>query len=166
MNKPAIIISFFITAAAISVLAWGQQSSDDESAKERIFYELQTIEEDPVAYRRLVKQALENHMAAYGLILIAKSPHSDHGQAHADALVALAEQNRVLYPAGSETAGTQPEIWSQPEAFVAALEKTSASAALLKEKHEEGNRHLVLNALTRLGESCEGCHSRFRAGAN
>ena len=127
---------------------------------------MQTIEEDPVAYRRAVKQALENHMAAYGLILIAKSPHPDHGQAHVDAIAALAEQNRVLYPAGSETAGTQPEIWNQPEAFMAALEKTSVAAALLKQKHEAGNRHLVLNALTRLGDTCEGCHSRFRAGEN
>ena len=102
-----------------------------------IHYELQTIEEDPVGYRHMVKQALEGHMGAYGLILTAKAPHPEHGPAHIDAMVALAEQQRALFPEGSASEGTRPEIWSQPEAFAAALEKTSAAAVYLKEKVEE-----------------------------
>ncbi|VUX56370.1 exported protein of unknown function [uncultured Woeseiaceae bacterium] len=159
-----------IAAIGATLVAWGLQdvrgATQEDAGKDRIFYELQTIEEDPVGYRRMVKQALEGHMGAYSLILIKKAPYPSHGQSHVDAIAILGLQHKDLYPEGSETVGTRPEIWSQPDAFAAALEKTSAAAAYLKEKYEEGNHHLILNALTRLGESCENCHNRFRADRN
>ena len=154
---------------AITVILFGARgvndvrAQDDDGAKNgAIHYELQGIVEDPVAYRRLVKQALEGHMGAYGLILTAKAPHPEHAEAHIDAIAALARQHEVLYPEGSESAGTKAEIWAEQEAFSAALKKTSDAARMLKEKHDEGNRHLILNALIDLGESCQGCHARFR----
>jgi cytochrome c556 len=166
MTKRTIPAAAIIAATAITFVPWGLKeirAQDDEGAeKGAIHYELLGIVEDPVAYRRLVKQALEGHMGAYGLILIAKAPHPDHAQTHIDAIAALSKQHEDLYPEGSESAGTKPEIWSQPEAFAAALKKTDDAATLLKEKHAEGNRHLILNALVRLGESCQGCHAGFQ----
>jgi cytochrome c556 len=160
-----IVITTFTACASLGLQA-GLLADEQEAEKAPIHYKLQTIEENPIGYRRMVKQSFEGHMGAYGLILTAKAPHPEHGQSHIDAMAVLAEQQRVLFPEGSESAGTRPEIWSQPEAFAAALEKTSAAAIFLKEKYEEGNRHLILNALVKLGESCRSCHERFRDDNN
>jgi cytochrome c556 len=166
MKKRIGLTASIIAATAITIVPWGikevRAQDDDGTKKGAIHYELQGIVEDPVAYRRLVKQALEGHMGAYGLILTAKAPYPEHAQAHIDAIVALAQQQKDLYPEGSESEGTKPEIWSQPEAFAAAHNKTDDAATLLKEKHAEGNRHLILNALVRFGESCQGCHAGFQ----
>lgn len=119
--------------------------------------------QEPVAYRHHVKQAMQGHLAAFGLILIFRAPHEDHFAMHADALAAMSAVHASLYPAGSESAGTSPRVWEQAEAFEAAASKTSEAAEGLKKSIETRNRHAILNQFVRLSESCEACHARFRA---
>jgi cytochrome c556 len=162
-----VAVTSVLSLATFSVSGIAQETATEaqKTENDRTFYELLTIEEDPVGYRRQVKQALQSHMAAYGLILIAKAPHPEHAPAHADAIAALGAQHMVLYPQGSDTDATRPEIWSQTERFADMLQHLADATAYLKEKQDTGNRHQMLNALTRLGESCEGCHNRYRIEA-
>ena len=139
---------------------------DQETERELKFYELQSVSEDPVTYRRALKQALEGHLAAYGLIITSRSSHQSHSTFHANAIDELGQQHMLLYPAGSETDSTRLEIWSQPEAFAEQLQKLADAASRVREMEADGNPQLRLNAVVRLGESCESCHQRFRIEAD
>lgn len=118
--------------------------------------------QQPVEYRRHVKNAMQDHLYAFGLILTFRSPHEEHFALHAEALADLAEAHKSLYPAGSESDASSPRIWQEPEAFEAALQRTSDAAAKLRDTLAMQNRHAILNVYIRLSESCEGCHNDFR----
>lgn len=116
----------------------------------------------PVEYRAFIKESMEGHLGAFGLILTMRAPDTDDLPLHADALAWLTRLHGSLYPEGSETPATSAAIWEHPDQFSAASKRTEELAAALKAAVDGGNRHQVLNALVRLGESCESCHAQFR----
>lgn len=120
--------------------------------------------QEPLEYRRHVKNAMQEHLSAFALILTFRSPHEDHFALHAGALADLAEAHKSLYPAGSESDMSSPRIWQEPEAFEAALQRTGDLAAKLRDTLAMRNRHAILNVFIQLSESCESCHNSFRVG--
>lgn len=116
----------------------------------------------PVEYRGYVKQAMQSHLSAFGLVLTYRAPHREHLPIHAAALASLAGAHEVLYPEGSNSPRTSASIWSEPDTFGEALKKTTEAANRLQTAVDGGNQHLMLDALVRLGDSCENCHARFR----
>ncbi|HXV75026.1 MAG TPA: cytochrome c [Candidatus Polarisedimenticolaceae bacterium] len=75
----------------------------------------------------------------------------------------LLDQASKLFPEGSEKGGIEtwakPEIWSRPEGFVEALERTRDAAVSLAEVTEESK---LGPALGQLGNGCKGCHDTYR----
>jgi len=155
----SLVVAYMFVALGFTSAA-AQENPDQESAQQPAAGSMPP--QEPVAYRRHVKNAMQEHLAAFGLILMFRAPHEDQFGMHADALASLARAHEVLYPVGSETAGTSPLIWEQPETFAEAASKTTAAADRLRESLDSKNRHYVLNAFVRLSDSCEGCHARFR----
>ena len=120
-------------------------------------------EQDPAGYRKFIKQAMQNHMSAFGLILTFRAPYEENFALHADALVTLSTAHASLYPDNSQSETTLPAIWEQPEAFAAAMEKSQQAAVQLQESVAMWNRHAMLNRYVRLSDSCSDCHAKFRS---
>jgi len=152
-----------LLAAAWVSLAVAEDQEKEPADQPAVQYELLTqVETDPVSYRKFVKQAMEAHLAAFGLILTQKAPGTEHLPFHAEALVTLVSMHTTLYPEGSETAATSDHIWMQPDRFRKAADATTKRAQELRETLDKPNYYVVMNQLVRLGESCESCHAQFR----
>ena len=156
--------------AAALTLYMTSSSTAQQAEAERppaVQHELVTeYETNPIQYRAMIKQALESHMGALGLILTYRAPHTENLPFHADALVTLTSIHASLYPEDSQTQQTRETIWSAPEEFAAASERTAEIAAQLQSVVEQGTAIQSINRLVALGESCEACHARFRNAAD
>jgi cytochrome c556 len=161
--QPRFEIIVAVVIALFATFANSEEATEKAQPQSAVQHELITeIQTNPVDYRGAIKQALQGHLSAFGLILMMRAPDKDDLPLHADALVWLTSNHASLYPMDSATSATGELIWEQPEQFSAAAEKTAALARELKAAVESGNRHLILNSLVQLGESCESCHTSFR----
>ena len=168
MRSTLPVIVGLLAAAWVSLAVAEDEDQEKDSADQpEVHYELLTqAETDPISYRKFVKQAMEAHLAAFGLILTQKAPGTEYLPFHADALVTLVGMQTNLYPEGSETVATSDHIWGQPDRFRKAADATTKRAEELRESLDKSNYYVVMNQLVRLGESCESCHAQFRtAGA-
>ena len=155
--------------AAISLQGTGQGMAQERGIAEppAVQHELVTeYETNPIEYRALLKQALEGHLGALGLLATRRAPGPDQQPFHADALVQLTANHTSLYPAGSETARTRESIWADPVSFDSASKETAEIAVRLRDAVDRGDLHQVMNGLVALGESCEACHARFRVAGD
>ena len=133
------------------------------AAQARIHHELVTeLQRNPIEYRALVKQTLEGHLGALGLILTQRAPDSDLIPSHVEALVALTQRHESLYPEGSATPRTSERIWTEAAEFQKASKRTAELARQLQAVIARGNAAQSMNALVGLGESCQACHARYR----
>lgn len=160
LSVPAAIAAGMIIAAGLAGPGSAQETGSDNAAKASSPGGMPP--QQPVEYRRHVKNAMQEHLSAFGLILTFRAPHEEHFALHAEALADLAEAHKSLYPAGSGSDASSPRIWQEPEAFDAALQRTADAAAKLRDTLAMQNRHAILNVYTRLSESCEACHNNFR----
>jgi len=165
MNSRIAVIAATTVVSFLAIANVG--TAKEEQDKPAIHHELITeLQRSPIEYRDAIKNAMQGHLNAAGLILTMRAPDKDHLPLHADALVWLTKTHESLYIEGSETPATRETIWTQPEDFETALSKATQMAQQLKAAVDGGNRHLVLNATVKLGESCESCHAQFRAEEN
>jgi len=155
-----VVTAVLLFAGARQALRAEEAPAGDEPAAKQQLAGLPR--QEPVEYRRHIKAAMQDHLAAFGQILRFRVPHEDHFELHADALVALTAVHASLYPEGSVSAGTSPLVWEQYEAFLAASGKTAEAAVRLRESLETRNRHAILRHFIDLGESCARCHEAFR----
>lgn len=119
---------------------------------------------DAIKYRKQVMAAMGAHIGAISLVNFGRVSHPDHLKAHANALADLGAQAKVIFPEGSGAGDTEalPLIWQEQERFgqaVAAVEKATAD---LKTAVDAGNKAATAQAFKALGESCKGCHDRYR----
>lgn len=132
-------------------------------AQAPIHHELITEwQHNPIEYRALVKQTLEGHLGALALILTQRAPDSDLVPLHVETLVVLTKLHESLYPEGSATPRTSEHIWTDGPEFQKASRRTAELAQQLQAVVDRGNAAQSVNALARLGESCQGCHARYR----
>jgi cytochrome c556 len=119
---------------------------------------------DAIKYRKQVMAAMGAHIGAFTLVNFGRVPHQDHLKAHASALADLGAQTRAIFPEGSGAGDTDalPLIWQEQERFGqagAALEKATAD---LKAAVDAGDKAGTARAFKALGDSCKGCHDRYR----
>ena len=135
-------------------------------AQSRIHHELITeLQRSPIAYRALIKQTLEGHLGALGLILTQRAPDSELVPFHVEALVELTKLHASLYPEGSATPGTSERIWTDGAEFQQASQRTAELARQLQDVIGRGDAGQSMSALVQLGESCQACHARYRLEA-
>lgn len=133
----------------------------------QIHHELVTeFQRNPVAYRALIKQTLEGHLGALGLILTQRAPDSELVPFHVEALVVLTKLHDSLYPAGSATPLTSEGVWTDTAEFQKASQRTADLAQQLEVVIDRGDVAQSVNALVKLGESCQSCHQRYRLSAD
>jgi len=123
-----------------------------------------TAPADAIKYRKAVMSAMAAHTGAFSLINFGRVEHQAHMLAHVDALAALGTQVGVLFPAGSGTGDTDalPLIWQEPEKFGQLVKASEKSTAELRAAVAAGDKAATMKAFKAVGESCKGCHDRYR----
>lgn len=123
-----------------------------------------TTPADAIKYRKAVMSAMAAHTGAFSLINFGRVEHRDHLLAHVDALAALGTQLKVLFPAGTATGDTDalPLIWQEQEKFAQLLKSGEKSTADLRTAVAAGDKAATMKAFKAVGESCKGCHDRYR----
>ena len=125
-----------------------------------------TTPTDAIKYRKAVMDGLSAHVSAFVLINFGKVEHQEHLKAHANALADLGAQAKVLFPAGSDTGETEalPLIWAaqEQEQFRKLVSALEVSSAKLKDAVAASDKPAAMAAFKALGESCKGCHDRYR----
>jgi len=124
----------------------------------------ETTPEDAVKYRQAVMESMKGHIAALSLLAFGRVEDAGYMQSHATALATLGKELRVLFPAGSGDGKTHalPAIWEEPDRFAGAIDDAAASAAELSQAVENGDRRRIAAAFKKTGDSCKGCHERYR----
>lgn len=123
-----------------------------------------TVPADAIKYRKAVMTAMAAHVGAFLLVNMGKVEHQDHLKAHANALADLGAQARVVFPAGTDAGDTDalPLIWQEQEQFMQLLTKLETSSAQMRDAVAANNKAGTMAAFKSLGESCKGCHDRYR----
>jgi len=123
-----------------------------------------TAPADAIKYRKAVMSALSAHVNAFMLINFGKVEHQNHLQAHASALADLGAQAKVLFPAGTDVGDTDalPLIWKEQDQFRKLAADLEASSAKLRDAVAANDKAGTMAAFKALGESCKGCHDRYR----
>ena len=119
---------------------------------------------DAIKYRKQVMAAMGAHIGAFTLVNFGRVPHQGHLQAHANALADLGAQTRAIFPEGSGAGDTEalPLIWQEKERFAQAIAAVEKASADLKAAVNAGDKAATAQAFKALGESCKGCHDRYR----
>jgi cytochrome c556 len=90
--------------------------------------------------------------------------HEGHLKAHANAIADLGAQAKVLFPAGTDTGDTDalPLIWKEQEQFNKLLTDLETSSGKLRLAVQSNDKPGAMAAFKSMGESCKGCHDRYR----
>jgi cytochrome c556 len=119
---------------------------------------------DAIKYRKAVMSGMSAHVAAFMLINFNKVEHPEYLKAHASALADLGAQAKVLFPAGTDTGDTDalPLIWKEQDQFKKLLTDLETSSAKLRDAVAANDKAGSMAAFKAMGESCKGCHDRYR----
>lgn len=123
-----------------------------------------TDPQDIIDYRQSIMTAVKGHNAAAQDIIRGKVAFNDYLAAHADAIVALFAELDHIFPEGSDFGETAalPEIWKKPDEFSEAVQKAQDSAEKFAEAAASGDPFAIEETHRQLGDSCKGCHRKFR----
>ena len=124
----------------------------------------ETSSENAIKYRHAVMEAMAGHTSAFSMIAFGMVDHPEFLQSHANALADAGAQLTMLFPEGSGEGETHalPAIWEEPEKFGAAVAKAEKATAELRDAAASGDRKSIVSAFKALGQSCIGCHERYR----
>lgn len=125
-----------------------------------------TAPADAIKYRMKVMEGLAAHFSAFLMLNMGRVDHPEYLQGHANALADLGAQGKDLFPVGSDAGKTDalPLIWQtgEQEQFNALVLKLQTSSAQLRDAVAAKDQVGTKVALKTLGDSCKGCHDRYR----
>lgn len=120
-------------------------------------------EENPAAeYRHEVMETLGTNVAALVKVLTNKVDAPGHLQIQADSLSHLAKLIVDLFPEGSQGGHALPLIWEEPDQVKEAANAAAEATAALFTAAKSGDRSATMKAFRGVGESCKGCHERYK----
>jgi cytochrome c556 len=124
-------------------------------------------EDNPaVEYRHEVMETLGTNVAALVKVLTNKVDEPGHLPILADSLSHLAKLIVDLFPDGSQGGHALPLIWEEPDQVTEAANATAEATAALFTAAQSGDRAATMKAFRGVGESCKGCHERYKAEDN
>lgn len=147
---------YIVTALAVASLSLA--CTVDVSAE--------TSSEDAYEYRESAMTALRGHIGAVSKIVRGLVEDRGFLLRHAEGLANGTAELDHLFPEGSAIGDSEalPAIWEDPEEFAAAIDEAQkATEAFRKVVAEGGDRAAIGSAFRDVGDSCRGCHDRFRA---
>lgn len=123
-----------------------------------------TTPADAIKYRKATMEAMAAHMNAFLLINTGKVDHPDHLKTHVDALAALGAEAKTVFPAGTDQGNTKalPLIWQEKTRFDESMDKLAKSTAQMRDAVAANDKAAAMTAFKAAGESCKGCHDRYR----
>lgn len=128
----------------------------------------QTDAEPQVDYRRALMQAQSGHLAAMFQIAAAGVAESRYLEVHARSLLELTRMTEAAYKPRTEGSRTRasPKIWDDWKGFVEMAQTTERAAADLVGAIASGDRALLAVKLDAAGDTCSGCHQKYREKKN
>jgi|GEM_PF-2699848 len=81
---------------------------------------------------------------------------------NAETIHAGIEKLNELFPEGSASGATHPNIWKRPKDFQKIIAKASKSAAKLVDAAETASKSEMQKMAKKIHYTCTGCHSDFR----
>jgi len=120
-------------------------------------------ENDEARYRHSVMEAMGSSFGALALILTNRVARPDQLATQAKALAISASMAPTLFPEGSEGGDALPLIWKEQDKVAEAAKRAVDATAALAAAAEAGDRAALTKAFKAAGESCKGCHERYKA---
>jgi len=114
-------------------------------------------------YRHSVMEAMGSSFGALALIMTNRVARPDQLATQAKALAISASVTPTLFPAGSEGGDALPLIWQEQDKVAEAAQRAVDATAALAAAAETGDRAALSKAFKAAGESCKGCHERYKA---
>lgn len=121
--------------------------------------------EDALKYRKAVFTVMGAHFGRVGAMVQGKAPFDAKAAAeNIDIVASLDHLPFTAFPAGSDKGETRakPEIWSEPDKFKAAGQKMQDELVKLVAATRTGNLEDIKSAFGPVGQSCKGCHDKYR----
>lgn len=120
--------------------------------------------EDVIKYRQAVMETMAGHMVAITMIFGGQIDAQSHLAGHVDAVAAASTELAHMFPAGSDVGKTDalPLIWQEGNRFEEASEAAVQATTQLREAVDSGERAAIGRAIKATGDSCKGCHDRYR----
>ncbi len=120
--------------------------------------------EDAKDYRQAVMSSLGGHVKAISLHVRGLVDYEGYLAKHAQALAATASELDLVFPEGSNVGDSEalPAIWEDPDTFADAVTRLKEASAALAEVAGSGDKAAIGRAFRDVGQSCKGCHDRFR----
>ena len=115
-----------------------------------------------VKYRHTVMEAMGNQFGAIVMVFTKRVDQPDNLKVHAKALADTATVASTLFPPGSEGGEALPIIWEEPDRFAAAMDDLVKKTAALSDAADSGDQAAMAAAFKAAGESCKGCHERYK----
>jgi cytochrome c556 len=113
-------------------------------------------------YRHEVMETMGANTAALVKVLTGRVDVPEHLQVHADTLAQTATLIGALFAPGSEGGHALPIAWDEPEKLAEAADSAAAATAALAAAVTSGDRGAVMKAFRAVGDSCKGCHERYK----
>jgi cytochrome c556 len=120
-------------------------------------------ENDEARYRHSVMEAMGSSFGALALILTNRVARPDQLATQAKALAISTSMVPTLFPEGSAGGDALPLIWQEQDKVSEAAQKAVDATAALAAAAEAGDRAALTKAFKAAGESCKGCHERYKA---
>lgn len=120
-------------------------------------------ENDEARYRHSVMEAMGSSFGALALIMTNRVTRPDQLATQAKALAVSASVTPTLFPAGSEGGDALPLIWQEQDKVAEAAQRAVDATAALAAAAEAGDKAALSKAFKAAGESCKGCHERYKA---
>lgn len=115
-----------------------------------------------VEYRHDVMEKLGSNAAALVAVLTGKVSTPGHLKVHADTLAQSATLIADLFPDESKGGHALPLIWEEPDKVAAAAQASVDATAALAAAVNGGDRAAAMQAFRDVGDSCKGCHERYK----
>jgi cytochrome c556 len=120
-------------------------------------------ENDAARYRHTVMEAMGSSFGALALIMTNRVAKPDQLATHAKALSLSTSVVPTLFAEGSEGGDALPLIWQEQDKVAEAAKRAVDATAALAEAAAAGDRATLAKAFKAAGESCKGCHERYKA---
>jgi cytochrome c556 len=149
MSKPSFAHTFLLTILSLGItqLAFAGGHNSENPAAE---------------YRSQVMETLGSSMSSLVDVLTGKVEAPGHLQVHAATLARSAELVADLFPEGSQGGDALPLIWEEPDKLAEAAQAAVDATAALAVAADSGDRAATMQAFRGVGDSCKGCHERYK----
>ena len=121
-------------------------------------------EEAAIKYRQNLMKANSAHIGSIVAIVKGQVPHTDHLVAHAEALNSTAMMVGPAFSQRTEGGETRAkaDIWKMSAEFDEKVKALRDATAVLLSAAKSGGADAVGPKIGAVGDSCKGCHEKFR----